>query len=422
MAGETRARMSSPLPPVAVVIAGCIAVVIALVSPGEAQQKAAAKGIEPKSSERLQTEQRKLQETKKKLSEEREKAADAKRRETSLLAELEDIDRRLAGKRREIRALDDRVKRVQAEVASLRDEVDRLEGQRGSQEQQLARRLRAMYRLHVQGGALPLILSSEDPVERAVTLRQLTRLAALDARLIREYRVVSDRLTDRKSREESRQTELAGLRAEARQEQVEVDREAARRRVLLARVRDERAYHDRMVGELSDAARQLETFVRELQSRQRRIAKPPAAKPGIEPPSQGFGTLRGRLPWPTEGRVVTGFGAQVHPRFGTRIVRNGIDIEAHEGKDVEAVYPGHVVYTGWFKGYGNLVILDHGHDYYTLYAHVAEILVAEGDDVKQGQRIGTVGETGSLAGARLYFEVRHQGKPLDPEQWLRDRG
>jgi len=119
--------------------------------------------------------------------------------------------------------------------------------------------------------------------------------------------------------------------------------------------------------------------------------------------------------------VVAAFGAQVHPRFGTRTFRNGVDIEAGEGTAVEAVYPGAVVYTGWFKGYGNLIILDHGNEYYTLYAHVAEIHVKEGDEVRQGQRIGTVGETGSLAGPRLYFEVRYQGKPQDPEQWLRQR-
>ena len=83
---------------------------------------------------------------------------------------------------------------------------------------------------------------------------------------------------------------------------------------------------------------------------------------------------------------------------------------------------GHVVYTGWFKGYGNLIILDHGNEYYTLYAHVAEMLVKEGDDVRPAQRIGTVGDTGSLVGPRLYFEVRYQGKPQDPEQWLRQRG
>ena len=231
--------------------------------------------------------------------------------------------------------------------------------------------------------------------------------------------MTSDRLEDRKRREETRQTELNTLRGDARREQAEVDREAAKRRVLLARVRDEKAYHERMVGELSEAAKRLEAFLRELQEKQRRVAKVPTPKPGIEPPGTGFGALRGRMPWPTDGKIVAAFGAQVHPRFGTRTQRNGVDIEAPQGTDVGAVYPGHVIYTGWFKGYGNLIILDHGNEYFTLYAHIAEILVKEGDDVRQGQRIGSVGDTGSLTGPRLYFEVRYQGKPQDPEQWLR---
>jgi murein DD-endopeptidase MepM/ murein hydrolase activator NlpD len=215
---------------------------------------------------------------------------------------------------------------------------------------------------------------------------------------------------------------LAGLRAEAQRDQAEVDREAAKRRTLLAKVRDERAYHERMVGELTEASRRLEAFIRDLQAKQRRVAKtPPPAGPG-EGPRIGFGSLRGRLPWPTEGRIVAAFGPQVHPRFGTRTFRNGVDIEAAEGTEVQAVYAGQAVYTGWFKGYGNLIILDHGNDYYTLYAHVSDILVREGDDVRQGQRIGTVGDTGSLAGPRLYFEVRYQSKPQDPADWLRDRG
>jgi murein DD-endopeptidase MepM/ murein hydrolase activator NlpD len=119
---------------------------------------------------------------------------------------------------------------------------------------------------------------------------------------------------------------------------------------------------------------------------------------------------------------VASFGEQVHPRFGTRTFRNGIDIEAGEGSEILAVYAGQVVYTGWFKGYGNLIILDHGNEYYTLYAHAAEIRVKEGDQVRQGQMIGTVGDTGSLAGSRLYFEVRSQGRPQDPAGWLEQRG
>ena len=120
--------------------------------------------------------------------------------------------------------------------------------------------------------------------------------------------------------------------------------------------------------------------------------------------------------------MVGEYGAQIHPRFGTKTFRNGIDIDVAQGTSIVAVYAGRVLYTGWFRGYGNLIIVDHGNEYYTLYAHAAEVKVKEGDEITQGQAIGTVGDTGSLQGPRLYFEVRHEGKPQDPAQWLRPRG
>lgn len=370
----------------------------------------------------LQAQQRRLRDTEQRLREERAKAAAARKRETSVLAELEESERRLADKRREVVAVDARIRRVQAEIGGLRADIGHLEVRRSGQEQALGRRLRVIYRIHTQGAALPLLLAGDDPAERAALIRHLGSLAALDARTIQEYRLTTGKLADRKAREESNRAELAELRAAAAREQAEVDREAGRHRALLARVRDERAYHDRMVGELTEAARRLESLVAELQARQRRAARTPPAPGPREAPGVAPGGLRGRLPWPTEGRIVGGFGPQVHPRFGTKTFRNGIDIEATEGTAVVAVHPGQVAYAGWFKGYGNLVILDHGNEFLTLYAHIGELLVREGDDVRQGQRVGTVGDTGSLAGPRLYFEVRHQGRPQDPEQWLRQRG
>jgi murein hydrolase activator len=373
--------------------------------------------------------QRDLQQTQKRLGEERAKAAEARRREAGLLAELETIDRRLTDKRKQVAGLDARIQKAQADITNLRADIGRLQGQRAGQEEMLGRRLRALYKLQAQGGVLPLLFSGDDPVAQATRLRHLTTLTTVDARLIREYRVTSEGLAERKARLEARQRELGGLRAEAEAERAETDREAAKRLGLLARVRDERAYHDRMVGELTEAARRLEAFVRELQDKQRRLSKaPPPARPRVAPPldsggpKTGFAALRGRLLWPVDGKVVGEYGAQIHPRFGTRTFRSGIDIDVAEGTNIVAVYGGHVLYTGWFRGYGNLIIVDHGGEYYTLYAHAAEIKVKEGDEVKQGQTIGTVGDTGSLRGPRLYFEVRHEGKPQDPAAWLQPRG
>ena len=389
-------------------------------APAQSKRDAAA--------EQQRDNERALQQKQRQLKEERQKAAEARRREASVLAELEATEKRLEHKRAQVAALDQRVHRAQAEIVSLRDELRRLEIQRRGQEEAMAKRLRLLYRIEREGGVLPLLLAggSDDTIDRAVRLRHLATLATVDARTIREYRVTLDGLAERKVRLETRRTEIAGMRAEAEGERAAADREAARRRVLLAKVRDERVYHDRMVGELSEATRRLEAFIRDLQAKQRaaKAPAPRAARPApLETPTgPGLGAHRGRLAWPAEGRVVASFGAMVHPRFGTKTFRNGIDIAVPEGASFTAVAAGHVVYAGWFRGYGNLVILDHGFEYFTLYAHAADIRVGEGDDVKQGQVLGTIGDTGSLAGGpRLYFEVRHQGKPQDPADWLRPR-
>ena len=389
----------------------------------------AAQRSDGKSSD-LGSTQRDLRETQRRLGEERAKAADARKREAGLLSELETIDRRLTTKRRLVASLDDRIRQAQSDVARLQADIARLEGQRVGQEEALARRLKALYMFQAQGGILPLLFSGEDPAAQAAQMRRLSTLAPVDARVIRESRVMSEGLAERRASLVGRQRELGALRSEAEAERAEADRDAAKRLALLARVKDERAYHDRMVGELSEAARRLESFIVELQERQRKAAKatpapsrPKSAGVPVDPPSGvGFAALRGRLHWPAAGKVVGEYGLQINPRLGTKTFRNGIDIDVTEGTNIVAVYAGHVLYTGWFRGYGNLVIVDHGGEYYTLYAHAAEVKVKEGDDVRQGQTIGTVGDTGSLQGPRLYFEVRHEGKSQDPAQWLRPGG
>ena len=403
------------------ILPGLLAVVFAAGLAG-AQGHAKREGPDLGDSERT------LQQKQRQLKEERAKVAQAKKREASILAELDETERRITVKRRQVAVLDARVKKAQADVFGLQGEIGRLEVQRAGQEEALGRRLRLLYKLQSQGGVLPLVLSGDDPVAQAIRLRHLTTLATVDARSIREYRSTSEGLADRKVRVEARRVELASLRSQAEEERADADQEAAKRRALLAKVRDERASHERLVGELSDATRRLEAFIRDLQMKQRAAVARPSPSPSRPAPTPressgaGLGSRRGRLAWAAEGKVVAEYGAQVHPRFGTKTFRNGIDIEVAEGTDIKAVYPGHVVYTGWFRGYGNLIIVDHGGEYYTLYAHAADIKVNEGDDVKQGQSIGTVGDTGSLQGPRLYFEVRYQGKPQDPAQWLRPKG
>jgi septal ring factor EnvC (AmiA/AmiB activator) len=131
---------------------------------------------------------------------------------------------------------------------------------------------------------------------------------------------------------------------------------------------------------------------------------------------------RGQLPWPIEGRVITGFGFEKNPNFNTVVMNKGVEISPGPGKSlVLAVHPGKVVYADYFQGYGNLLIVDHGMTYYTLYGHCAEFLAAVGDMVRAGQPLAVVGDTGSLKGECLYFELRYKTKALDPLQWLKRR-
>src|SRR5260370_5224758 len=148
-----------------------------------------------------------------------------------------------------------------------------------------------------------------------------------------------------------------------------------------------------MVGGLAEATGRLEACIRDLQEKQRRaVAKaPPPSRParpspGDAPTGAGFAALRGRLSWPADGRVVGEYGPQVNPRFGTKTFRNGIDIEANEGSNIAAGFSGHVVYTGWVRGDGDLIIVGHGGEDYTVYAHAADVRVPEGDEGDDAHR------------------------------------
>lgn len=379
---------------------------------------AGAVGAHP--PETLKAKKEALGEVRRQLAEERARASAARRREVSLLAELEEMDRTLARKRAELRRLDQRLREVGAELGRLTGQRSRVAEDTVTQQAELAARLRALDRLR-RVPAEPAWVAGSSRVARARAADDLARVTRLDLARLAEFEQTAERLETRQEAVARGRRELVALRRAGERERAAIDAEQERRRALLAEVRDNRAAHERMAAELAEASRRLEALVRELARRaQARVAaaRPPEPE-GPRSPAVGLGALRGQLPWPAQGRIVEGFGRQVHPRFGTETYRRGVDIEAAEGAPIRAVYPGTVLYRGWLKGYGNLIILDHGYGYYTLYGHASELLVEEGERVSAGQGIARVGDTGSLAGPRLYFEVRYQGRAEDPQQWLR---
>jgi septal ring factor EnvC (AmiA/AmiB activator) len=384
----------------------------------------------PRGGDPLRTKQKALGEVRRQLGEAQAKASAARKRESSLLAELERIDRTLKAKRGELARLNARIVELEGELVRLEGHRERVSEDAALQEAQLAARLGILARL-VATPAPPAWLGEAERLGRDRAVADLTRLAGQDVARLEAFGETAERLQARRLRVSQGRRELVRLRGTVLAQRVAMDSEATRRRGLLRQVREDRATHERLAGELADAARRLEGLVRDLARRAeaRARARPAVARPGGPPapraasqgPAVGLGALRGQLPWPTDGRIVAAFGPEVHPRFGTEVLRRGVDIEAAEGAPIRAVFAGIVLYRGWLRGYGNLIVLDHGEGYYTLYAHASEILVDDGDAVRAGQRIARVGDTGSVEGPRLYFEVRYQGRAEDPQAWLRRR-
>ena len=130
-------------------------------------------------------------------------------------------------------------------------------------------------------------------------------------------------------------------------------------------------------------------------------------------------SVQGALGWPVEGKVVERFGKQRNPKFSTVTMNNGLKIEALPGSPVRSVFQGTVLFSQWFKGYGNLIILDHGNRVFSLYGNLKAPIVAVGDRIGTGQTIAGVGEGEDGLSGYLYFEIREDNQPRDPQKWLR---
>lgn len=204
-------------------------------------------------------------------------------------------------------------------------------------------------------------------------------------------------------------------REQLRQTRVVVDQR--RQAVVLARAEKERVL-SRLQSEESGAAQEL-AVLEEKARRLQRLVNTLAAKPAVGAPVTGIFDVQGALAWPVEGKVLESFGRQRNPKFATYTVNNGLKIEAAPGTQVRAVFGGTVLFTQWFKGYGNLIILDHGNRVFTLYGNLKQSAVAVGDRITTGQSIAGVGESEETATGHLYFEVRRDNRPEDPQKWLR---
>jgi septal ring factor EnvC (AmiA/AmiB activator) len=347
--------------------------------------------------------ERELGGIKQKIEKERQGIAKVKRQEGSVLESLAKIDESLDRKTKDLKKVNATLETILANLQKKEEEAKRLLASLGDRRELLKQRARALYKWQ-RGGSPFILLNGAGSVAGLMQgKRYLEVTLAYDRKLV-------DQLSDESQRQLAIKKELEQRRAEVdRQrrslieikESIRVERE--KKKEVLAGLRREKESRQRALKELEQAALKLQKMIDEMNRKS-------AASSKDVPAGTGFETMRGR---------VGTFGKTRHQEFAAELFRKGIDIEASLGDDVKAVEGGKVVFADRFSGYGKMMIIDHGQRYYTLYAHLSELLKKPGEPVRRGEPIAQVGDSDSLAGARLYFEIRKDGKPLDPIPWFR---
>ncbi|HOX44256.1 MAG TPA: peptidoglycan DD-metalloendopeptidase family protein [Myxococcota bacterium] len=328
-----------------------------------------------------------------------------------LLQTLDGLDQELGSAQEALGEAGRKQAHLEAELGEL--QAGRAEAERGVVEARvrLRARLRRLYMLG-EVGWLNLIFAAATPLEVLERYQLVSRLARADAGLVSDLERHQALLADSERQLAEQKARLEALATEMRARERRTSQARAEKLRALELVNEQRALHERAQRELKAARGRLARLVSAIEG-----------QPRAADSSKGFASWRGRLPAPVAGgRVEVAFGRQVDERFGTVTLARGVDVRAPAGAPVRAVYPGLVAFADVFEGYGRLVILEHGGGYFTLYAHLEGFAVKKGERVEQGQPVGRLGDSGSLKGAFLYFEVRQGGRAVDPGAWVRLEG
>jgi septal ring factor EnvC (AmiA/AmiB activator)/cell division protein FtsX len=352
--------------------------------------------------------ERDLEGIKKKIETEKQGITKARKQEGSLLESLEHIEDQVRRKTGELKEANAKLHSLAAEIRDLEEQAAAVASSARERRGLFKERAAALYRWHRGGSPLVILGGDSSLADLQRRKRYLETALAFDRELIR-------RLSEEAQEQERLRRELAEKRQDldGERRKIAAAREAIRRdgetkKKLLVAVRQEKQSRMRELKVLQQAAAKLQRMIDELS---RRAARRPS---GV-----GLGALYGKLDWPVRGELLSGYGKSRHREFDAEIFRNGIDIGAAMGQEVRSVEKGMVAFADRLAGYGNMIIVDHGERYYTVYAHLSRMLKKKGEEVKRGETLGLAGDSDSLAGAKLYFELRKDGRSVDPVPWFR---
>jgi septal ring factor EnvC (AmiA/AmiB activator) len=336
---------------------------------------------------------------------------EVRRQAQSAERELEEVDLELGIQTRELDLAAAAETKLAAEQQAIEGQIATLGPRIERQKSDLRLRLVALYRL---GGLsyLRMLLALDGKRNPIEAMSMLSYLVSRDSRLVTRFQLTQRELAARNVALADRRQRLQRTRVVVEQHRRAVATAVAQKQEVLARLRTEESSAAQQLAALEEKARRLQRLVDTLSLQKRGV-----------PATLDIRSVQGALPWPVDGKVIEHFGRQRNPKFATYTVNSGLKIEAAPGTQVRAVFQGTVLFSQWFKGYGNLIILDHGNRVFSLYGNLKQSGVAVGDRIAGGQAIAGVGESeDALAGTTsgyLYFELRHDNRPEDPQKWLR---
>lgn len=346
----------------------------------------------------------KLEAIKRELSEKKKSIKKTERRERSILAIIDGLEKEIMELEQEEEELAAQHEAVKREVEEHRRELREIESRIKQGKQKLADRINALFKIN-QWGYLPVLFNADSLSNLMVQYKFLNILVKHDREIIEGLRMNFEKRRSHLEELEKKEAILKKGSEELKGKKENLVLKKDEKSAILKKIRDEKLLYHKAIRELEETTREIEKMLAEI-------------KPVRESEDSEFVTMMGKLKMPVHGNIIKSFGKEIDPRFHTIVYRKGVVIKANENSEVRAIFRGMVAFAGTFSGYGNLIIIKHGGNYYSVYARLAELYKNEGDEVETGDIIGRIGSSGIFQEEGLYFELRKGGQPLDPEMWF----
>ena len=337
----------------------------------------------------------------------RRKLEDVRAQTKTAERELEEVGIELDIRTRELQIAVDLQRQIEQEQQNVAAQVVEVGQRIVRQKEFLRHRLAALYRL---GGLsyLRLLMSIDERRNPIEAMSMLSYLVERDSRAVTAFQNTRAQLDARTADLLHKRQRVADIRRIVEERRAAVSATYAQRERMVASLRTAGSTSERQISELEEKATRLERLLDFLSKQQAGVV----AKVDVR-------SYQGALSWPAQGKIVEQFGLQRNAKFSTVTFNNGLKIAAPPGAEVHSVFVGTVLFSQWFKGYGNLIILDHGNRVFSLYGNLKSPSVAVGDRINAGQTIAGVGESEEAKSGYLYFEIRRDNKPENPQKWLR---